>query len=364
MSRPNGKAELSHRERVRLALEHQVTDRVPVATVSSGINPPALRELETYLARERGLTVDEYLLPINDIVYVGPDYIGPPQADGWDVWGVHRRDVSYGPGSYSEIDHHPLAGIKTIDDVLAHKWPDPNWYDVSVMPERIAAAHGDREYCIIIAMGNIFEPSWYMRGFEQMFMDLLTEPELSHAILEKVAEFQIKFFRQVLAASNGEIDLAFTADDIGSQTGPLMSLDMWEQFIKPYHARLNAVIHEFGVKVVYHTDGAVMEAVDGLIDMGIDVLQALQFDAAGMDPVALKENFGDRLCFQGGVSVQKTLPFGTVEDVRRETADRIAVLGKGGGYIMGPSHEIQAGTPPENIVAMFDTAASCPMSGG
>ena len=147
-----------------------------------------------------------------------------------------------------------------------------------------------------------------------------------------------------------------------SPTELLMSLDTWEQFIKPYHVRLNAVIHGLGAKVIYHTDGAVMEAVDGLIDMGIDVLQALQFDAAGMDPVALKENFGDRLCFQGGVSVQKTLPFGTVEDVRRETAERIAVLGKGGGYILGPSHGIQAGTPPENIIAMFDMVANCTMA--
>jgi len=126
--------------------------------------------------------------------------------------------------------------------------------------------------------------------------------------------------------------------------------------IKPHHVRLNRAIHEFGVKVIYHTDGAVMDAVSGLADMGIDVLQALQFSAKGMDTQKLKYNYGDRLCFEGGVSVQTTLPFGSVEDVRREVEGLIAVLGKGGGYILGPSHAIQAGTPPENIVAMFDTA--------
>jgi uroporphyrinogen decarboxylase len=88
------------------------------------------------------------------------------------------------------------------------------------------------------------------------------------------------------------------------------------------------------------------------------VLQALQFDAAGMDPRILKDRYGDRLCFEGGVSVQRTLPFGAVEEVRREVLERIAVLGKGGGYILGPSHQIQAGTPPENIAALFDTALS------
>jgi uroporphyrinogen decarboxylase len=99
-----------------------------------------------------------------------------------------------------------------------------------------------------------------------------------------------------------------------------------------------------------------MEAVEGLVDMGIDVLQALQFSAVGMDPRELKRRFGERLCFEGGVSVQTTLPFGTPEDVRQEVEELIGVLGAGGGYILGPSHAVQAGTPPENIVAMFDTA--------
>jgi len=137
-----------------------------------------------------------------------------------------------------------------------------------------------------------------------------------------------------------------------------MSLAMWEEHLKPYHTRLNAVIHEHGARVIYHSDGAVAEAVPGLLDMGIDVLQALQFDAAGMDPADLKGRLGDRLCFEGGVSVQHTLPFGTAEDVADEVRRHIDILGAGGGYILGPSHAIQAGTPPENIVALLDAASS------
>ena len=110
------------------------------------------------------------------------------------------------------------------------------------------------------------------------------------------------------------------------------------------------------MSVIYHTDGAVMEAVDGLIDMGIDVLQALPFSAKGMDPRLLKERSGDRLCFERGVSVQTTLPFGKVGDGREEVEELVRVLSAGGGYILGPSHAIQAGTPPENVVAMFDAA--------
>jgi uroporphyrinogen decarboxylase len=150
----------------------------------------------------------------------------------------------------------------------------------------------------------------------------------------------------------------FTADDIGGQDGLLISLKMWEQFIKPYHVRLNAAIHEHGARVIYHSDGGIMDAVAGLIDMKIDVLQALQFDATGMDAVQLKALYGGRLSFQGGVSVQKTLPFGTPDQVREEVEHLISTLGRNGGYILGPSHCIQAGTPPENIYAMFETARS------
>ncbi len=353
--------QLTHRERVRLALEHKETDRVPIAMVCSGINPPAYKALQAYLARERKTTVEAYLQPLLDIKGVAPAYVGPSLAPRTDMWGVRRKPVSYGSGEYNEIEHYPLAGMTDPADLCAHRWPATDWFDYSVLPDRIAAAQKDGDYCLMAANGNIFETSWYMRGFERMFMDLVENPDLARAIFERVCRFFVEHFTKVLSAAKGRIDLVFTADDIGGQQGLLMSLDMWSQHIKPYHARLNRVIHEFGARVIYHSDGAVMEAVPGLMDMGIDILQALQFDAKGMDPVALKEKYGDRLCFQGGVSVQQTLPFGTAEDVRRETRERIDVLGRNGGYILGPSHAIQAGTPPENIVALFDTAAAHPM---
>lgn len=353
--------ELTHRERVRLALEHRETDRAPIAMVCSGINPPAHRALTDYLRRERGLTVEAYLKPLLDIKGVGPQYVGPVLPTGQDMWGVRRAPMSYGSGEYQEIAFYPLAEASNPGDLAKHRWPTTDWFDYSVLPERIAAAQKDGEYCLMVANGNIFETSWYMRGFERMFMDLALNPELAHAIFERVCSFYVEHFKRMLAAGKGQIDLAFTADDIGGQDGLLMSLAMWEQHIKPYHVRLNRVIHEFGAKVIYHSDGSVMRAVPGLMDMGVDILQALQFDAKGMDPVALKQQFGDQLCFEGGVSVQSTLPFGTADDVRREVEERIRVLGRNGGYILGPSHAIQAGTPPANIMALFDTAATCPM---
>jgi len=349
---------LSSRERVRLALDHQETDRIPIAMVCSGINPPARRELEVYLQRERGIDVQTYLDGLLDVRSVAPAYVGPSLAADEDIWGVRRAAFSYGSGSYDEIVHYPLAEITDVSDLDDHPWPSVEWFDYASLPERIAAANADGEHCLMVSNGNIFETSWYMRGFERMFLDWALNPELAHTIMGRVTEFYVEHFSRMLAAADGAVDLAFTADDIAGQNGLLMSLEMWEQSLKPYHVRLNAAIHEFGVKVIYHTDGGVMDAVESLIDMGIDVLQALQFSAKGMDPRVLKERFGERLCFEGGVSVQTTLPFGTVEDVREEVEELISVLGAGGGYILGPSHAIQAGTPPENVVAMFDAAAT------
>ena len=348
--------ELTHRERVRLALAHQQTDRIPIAMVCSGINPPARKTLEEYLA-PRGTTVDAFLAPLLDIKSTAPAYTGPALESGFDIWGVHRSPVSYGSAAYNEIDHYPLANAADLSDLDAHTWPNVDWFDYATLPERTAAARRNGDFALMVGGGNIFETSWYMRGFEQMFMDFVLNPELAHAILSRVCDFYVARATRVLEAVPNQIDLFFTADDIGGQQGLLMSLPMWEAFIKPYHVKLNTQIHKLGAKVIYHSDGAVMDAVPGLLEMGIDVLQALQFDTRGMDPVVLKDCYGDRLCFEGGVSVQTTLPFGTVDDVVQEVRERIAVLGAGGGYILGPSHAIQAGTPPENIVAMFETAA-------
>jgi uroporphyrinogen decarboxylase len=347
---------LTGRERVRLALQHRTTDRIPIGMVCAGLNPPVLDALEQWLSRERQCTVDDYLVPLVDIVEVSPPYIGPPMPSDTDVWGVRRREVSYGSGSYNEIVHYPLSGDWSPSRLASHPWPDPAWYDYDSLPALVRAVRARSDRCVMVTNGNIFETSWYMRGFEQMLMDVMTDEELVHAVMGRVTDFYVSFFRRILEAAPGEIDLVFTADDIGDQRGLLMPYDRWERLLKPYHRRLNDAIHEHGAKVIYHTDGSIMDAVGGLADMGIDVLQALQFSADNMDPVRLKAEHGDRLCFEGGVSVQTTLPFGSSDDVRREVEDRITVLGRNGGYILGPSHWIQAGTPPENVAAMFDTA--------
>jgi uroporphyrinogen decarboxylase len=348
---------LSHRERVKLALLHRETDRIPIAMVCSGINAPAYRNLQAYLYQQRHTSVEAYLKPLIDIKSLAPRYMGPRLCEGEDIWGVIRKPVSYGDGSYDEIAYYPLREMASIDQLRGYRWPSTAWYDYGTIPEQIARLNAEEDYCLMFTGGNIFECAWYMRGFQQAFMDMVIAPDLFDYIMEQVTTFFLEHIRKVLEVANGKIDLVFTADDIGGQRGLLMSLDMWQEHLKPYHVRQNALIHSLGARVIYHTDGSVMPAIPGLLDMGIDILQALQFDAQGMDPAAIKSQYGERLGFEGGISVQKTLPFGTPEQVRQEVLERIRVLGEGGGYILGPAHAIQAGTPPENIVALFDTAA-------
>jgi uroporphyrinogen decarboxylase len=351
-------AKLSSRERVRLALAHKTTDRIPIAMVCAGINPPAAAALDELLQRTRSINLQNWLNAFVDIRGVAPRYIGPPLPLGEDIWGVRRAPVSYGSGAYDEIVDYPLAETQDPADLARYRWPTTDWFDYPSLLNSISAAQADGEHCLMVSNGNIFESAWYMRGFERLLLDFSIHPDLAYSVLERVADFHITHFRRMLEVADGAVDLAFTADDIAGQRGLLLSLGMWERFIKPHHERLNKTIHEFDVKVIYHSDGGVTRAVPGLIGMGIDVLQALQFSARGMDPASLKRDFGDRLCFEGGVSVQTTLPFGTAEAVRSETEMLITVLGTDGGYILGPSHAIQAGTPPGNVLAMFDTALS------
>jgi len=363
---PERPSALSPRERVSLALQHRETDHVPLAMVCSGVNPPAARNLARHLGLADEAAVIAYLNQFLDLHAVYPDYIGPAlgatrEGASEDIWGVWRAPHSYGPGAYAEICHYPLAQVKDIADLDRHRWPSADWWDYASLPDKIASLNQEHEHAIHLANGNIFESAWYMRGFERVFLDLVDNPELAWEIMRRVTDYYIAFFTRALQAAGDQVDLVFTADDIAGQRDLLMSLEMWEQHLQPHHRRLNQCLHDFGVKVMYHSDGAVMKAVPGLIAVGVDVLQALQFSAEGMDPVAMKRNYGDRLSFQGGISVQTTLPFGTVEQVREEVRARIRVLARDGGYILGPSHAIQAGTPPENIVAMFDEALTCPM---
>ena len=347
------KIELSSRERVQIALDHQPTDRIPIGMICGNINEPALVKLNDYLLSTRGISAREYIDSFLDMTEISA-------CGGYDnekdIWGVERRDVNYGEGSYNEISFYPLKEMNTIEEITNYPFPKVSDMNLDEVVEQIREVRKTKNTAIVLTNANLFETLWYMRGFEEAMMDMMIQPEITHKIMKIVTDFFVDYFYKILTKSKDDVDLVFTADDIGQQEGLLLSLEMWEEFIKPYHVRLNEMIHNMDTKVIYHTDGSITEAVPGLIDMGIDVLQALQFSANNMDPIHLKEEFGSELCFEGGMCVQKILPFGTRDEVIDETRKLITVLGNNGGYICGPSHYIQSGTSAENITAFFDEA--------
>jgi uroporphyrinogen decarboxylase len=351
---------MDSRERVQRALNHEQTDIAPFS-LGFGLNEPVLKALAAELNLPGASAAKALVQSKSDLTWVAPPYIGPAdrnfkRADGVeiDIWGIGRRPVSYGEGSYDEICHYPLRDFTSPEELDGYRFPDPGWFDYAALPGIIERAQADGPRAVILGNANIFETSWYMRGLENMMMDLIAEPDFAAALMRRVTAFYLEFMGRCLEAAKGRIDLIFTADDIGQQNGLMISLALWAKSLKPFHQEVNRVVHQHGAKVIYHTDGAVMEAVPGLIDMGIDVLEALQFDASGMDPVKMKALYGDRLCFHGGVSVQSTLPYGSPEDVRREVRERASVLGAGGGSFW-PRPTRYRPEPPSPTSSRFST---------
>lgn len=362
--------EMTSRERILAALDHKPTDRVPIAP-GFMINGPAIVQLQKKLGFDTPMEVYGWYLSYCDMIsefspctYVGPsyrtwgDYTSPEKINHW---GVGEKQSFYGTGEnmgfYYEYSHFPLADVETVEEVEAYEWPKIEWFDFSCAREKLQqASWGGTKAVEIGPVGTVFESSWQMMGLENFMMNLIIAPEVCEAIVKHVADFYIQFYTKVLDEAGDLVDVVFCGDDLGTQSSLLMKPDTYREIIKPHQKRVFDVIHKYGKKVMYHSCGAVAPMIPDLIDAGVDILEALQFSAKGMDPRELKDKYGDKLCFHGGINVQTTLPYGTVEDVIKEVEERIEILGKNGGYILAPSHAIQAGTPPENIIAMMETA--------
>ena len=181
-------------------------------------------------------------------------------------------------------------------------------------------------------------------------------PEVVEAILEHMLEFYIEQTSRILKAAEGRIDMVYIGDDLGSQQTLLISPNMFRQFLKGRWKRfIDTIKSRFGahLKFHFHSCGAVVELIPDLIEMGIDILNPLQPRAKGMDLKRLKDNFGSKLCFSGGLDIQRLLPYGTPQEVRSEAERLVRVLGRDGGYIACPAHAIQPDTPIENVLAML-----------
>lgn len=339
---------MTPRERWLAVLRRETPDRIPMDYWGT---PEVTRKMLDYL----GVATEDELfaaLRIDHLVSVEPAYIGPSLEANTDVFGCRYQAVDYGTGAYDECIDHPLAQYQSIAEIEAHHtWPSPDWYDYSVLRQQVEA-HDDRPLQLHLA--GVYTLYTFMRGMEQAFIDYAQNQELALYCLEKLYDFHYEKARRSLQQVPGRIDLGYIANDMGTQKNLLFSPQTVRRLFIPGIRRMAQLAHEHGLFVFFHSDGAIRKAIPDLIDAGIDILNPLQWRCEGMDRAGLKRDFGQHVILHGGVDNQHTLVFGSTDEVRAEVRYNMEVMGAGGGYILAPCHNLQAVSPPENIVAMYE----------
>ncbi len=354
---------MDSRERVFISLGHEEPDRVPRDLWATRETVAKLRQ---HLKLPDAAAVWDHFDV--DLRYLrGPAYVGPPletHADcERDIWGVPRTVQATGEGdrrqTYKSVVRSPLAGATSMAELADYvHWPSPDWYDYTVVRAQAMAIRNQGRVAVFMGdrLNRIaqLKPLMYLRGVAQALVDMAVEPQIYRYIIDRVTDFYNQYITRVLEAAGGMIDIVCTGDDFGQQNGLLCSRAMWNERLRPGFAEYIRLLHQGGVKVMHHSCGAVRELMPDFIDCGLDILQALQPGTAGMDFTQIKEEFGDRLCFQGGIGIQGALPFGSPADVRAEVQDHIQALAPRGGYIVSTSHNLQGDTPVTNIIALFE----------
>jgi uroporphyrinogen decarboxylase len=302
-------------------------------------------------------TYEELLRKLEiDVRRLDPKYVGPPfkiieEGVFEDYWGIRTKPTRTANGSNDMHVWTPLWDAGGVEDLEKHAWPTPDIFDYSVMRDEMERYKG----CAVMYEGaDLFTRPCILRNIENLLVDMIERPEMAHYIFKKFTDFYCEDIVRALEATKGGFDMYCEWSDYGTQRGLLMSVPMFRTFITPYLKRMIDVCHAGGLKFMAHSCGSIRPIIPELIGLGVDILDPIQVAAAGMEPGPLKRDFGDKLAFHGGVCTQRTLPFGTADEVREAVIDRVATLGAGGGYILASSHDISADTPAENILAMYD----------
>jgi len=369
---------MNSRERVIRAINHQEPDRVPI-----DLNPlhDFYLNLKQYLhldfeekvKNNFAMEVVPHPLVLQKLgVDISSVKLGSPTAkkkvargDGLveDDWGVLYRVVSQpGGGSYYEVVKPPLKDAK-LSDLVHYSWPVPDLPGRGEEAEKNAKAlYEDTEFAILGRFGGpITETALYMLGMENWMIRLASDPDFMEALLTKITDIQIALDRIGLEATAKYLQIfKASGEDLGMQTGPMYSMKMFRNQLLPHLKRRFQAARKYldsvnpSVKIMLHSCGSISRFLPDLIDAGIEIIDPIQPHAAAMNSAYLKENFGNKLTFHGGIDIQQVLPFGKKEEIETEVQTRINDLGSGGGYILAPAHNVQADVKPENIICMID----------
>lgn len=351
--------EMTSRERVMTAVSLGQPDRVPV---DFGANVGTLARVKADLgctghrALLERLGVD--IVDLRDVA--APPYRGPVpketvRADGVkeNFWGWRTRVMPTPTGPEECFCEFQLQNCDTIEKLAAHRWPSPDWFDFSGFDRLVAEWEG---FAVMATGASVFQHASFLRGQDRLLMDMAAEPKLAEFVMDRFTDFYEEYFDRMLTSARGRIDILRIADDIGMQDRLLIGPEQFDAFVAPRLKRLIAMAHGHGVKVMFHSCGAIVPLIDRLIALGVDILDPLQAAAKDMDPVLLKERFGKRICLHGGIDTQHLLPQGSPDETRREVLRRIELLGTGGGYILAPCHVLQTDVPTANVLAMYEAA--------
>ncbi len=346
---------LTSRERVLIACAHQEPDHVPCWL---GASPEWKKLAQDHL----GLPDDESLLAyLGDDFrrvfsrYAGPDYAHPikclkhANATYRTPFGVER--YGYGYGMPLEM---PLKEAKTVAEVEAYPWPDPDWMDVSHI--RSDALRYDRQFAIL---GGEWSPFWHdaidLLDFDGLIFQMHDNPALADAVIGHCADYYLAVSRRIFAVAGDAIDVFFIGNDFGAQSGPMLGPRQFRCFILPHLKRFVDLGHEFGKRVILHCDGSIRHLIPDMIGIGLDGMQSVQPFCHGMELSALKADFGQQFIFMGGIDTQALIE-GTAEQAAELTRRTLETMMPGGGYIASPSHDyLLPETPVENVIVMYET---------
>lgn len=379
------KETMTSRERLLAALNHQTPDRVPIdlGGNQTGIHKFAYQALLEHLGIEDELVimdpVQQLARPCEAVLqrfHVDTRYVAAGAASDFtggivanhregrlwhdltDEFGV-RWSMPDDQPYYMDITHHPLARatIEQLRDYPFPKGDDPGRFE-GLRQRALAIASGTP--CAVVSgiSGVVYEICWYMRGLEQWLVDIIERPDFCAALLDQTLKFWMDWFRVFLDEVGDLVDVIMIGDDLAGQKGPMFNPHFYRKLVKPRQKELVQYIRSrTEAKIWYHTCGSCAQYIPDLLDNGIDVLNPVQISAAGMDPAGLKARFGQRLTFWGGaIDAQHVLPSATPQTVREHVRRNLETWKPGGGYVFNNVHNIQAGVPAENIVAMFDAA--------
>ncbi|MGO8690422.1 MAG: uroporphyrinogen decarboxylase family protein [Thermoguttaceae bacterium] len=376
---------MTPRQRVLAALEHRPPDRVPIdlGGNQTGIHRLAYEALLEHLGMNDQVVimdaVQQLAQPCEALLerfHVDTRYIAAGAGEGYSGTVVQRQrkgrlwhDLTDEFGVtwsmpddrryYMDPSHHPLARA-TLADLRDYPFPrgdDPQRF--AGLRGRASALRKETPYAVVSGIcGVVYEICWYLRGLEQWYIDMVAEPEFCAALLDCTLKFWLDWFRVFLDEVGDLVDVIMIGDDLAGQTGPLFRPAFYRRVVKPRQKQLVQYIRSRSkAKIWYHTCGSCLEYIPDLIDNGIDALNPVQISAAGMDPALLKARFGDRLVFWGGaIDAQHVLPTAAAEVVREHVRRNLECWKPGGGYVFNNVHNIQAGVPPENIIALYEAA--------